>query len=120
MFPLFGLTELANLAVANPNNPNLEAAMGNRTVQYLHLYTPMVKPLQERLPLAVRPYLLTYLLGKGYVSRTSMFEHVWMEVNKERTGNELLEACRPNVPFDALLEVVVTEDDVPFMRCFNH
>ena len=117
VFPLFGLTELANLA---PNNPTLEAAIGNRTVQYLHLYTPMVKALQERVTTGGAAVPSHVPPRKGYVSRRSKFQSVWREVNHERTRHELLEACRPNVPFDARLEVVVTDDDVSFMSCFDH
>ena len=119
-FPLFGLSELGNTTFHFPNNPNLEGAAGNHNVTYAVFYTPMAKAFEDRIPLEARPYLLTYLLGQGYVSRRPKFQQLWKEVETERTRHQLLEACRPNVPFDARLEVVITEDDPSFLASFDH
>jgi hypothetical protein len=83
-------------------------------------YTPLAKSFEEQIPLQVRPYLLTYLLGRSYMSRKAKFRQLWNEVETERVRHELLEACQPNIPFDARLEVVITEDDPSFLASFNH
>ena len=43
----------------------------------------MVKAMEERVPLRVRPHLLMYLLGEGYVSSRDKFRfsEVWQEVD---------------------------------------
>ena len=119
-FPLFGLFELGNTIFYYPDNPNLEGAVGNHNVTYVVFYTPITKPLEELTPLRVRPYLLTYLLGRRYVSTKPKFRDVWNEVETERTRHVLLEACQPTVQLDAWLEVVITEDDPSFLASFNH
>jgi hypothetical protein len=81
-FPLFGLSELGNVVSHNPRNPNLESAISGARVPYIQLYTSMVKAMVERVPLQVRPNLLTYLLREGYVrSRPKKFGEVWREVD---------------------------------------
>ena len=87
---------------------------------YIQLYSSMVKAMEQRVPLQVRPHLLTYLLGEGYVSSKDKFQWVWREVDSNRTKHELMEACHPTIPFDARLEMVVTEDDAAFLASINH
>lgn len=118
-FPLFGLFELGN-TIYYPNNPNLEGAVGNHSVTYVVFYTPITKPLEELSPLQVWPYLLTYLLGRRYVSTKPKFQDLWNKVETDRTRHGLLEACQPTVPLDAWLEVVITKDDPSFLVSFNH
>ena len=119
-YPLFGLSELGNTVVAHPINPNLSAAVGNHSMPYMQMYTPMVKPMQERVPFSVRPHLLCYLLGERYVRTRPKFSRVWDEVETERTRLELLEACRPNCPMEARLEVVLTGEGPSILSSFDH
>ena len=76
MYPLFGLSELGNMSVSLPVNAGLEAAVGGY-MTYLQLYTPTIKAMEKRVPLAMRPNLLVYLLGCRHVSRRSKFKKVW-------------------------------------------
>ena len=71
------------------------------------------------MPLADRPHLLTYLLGKECVSRRSKFGKVWTEVDTETCRSELIELANPNVPIEARFEAVLTGDDPSFLS-FNH
>lgn len=119
-FPLFGLTELANVYVPSPRNPFVEAATGGHKVTFLQHYTPMVKAMENEPSLRVRPHLLTYLLGAKYVSKRAKFKQVWDEVNTQRTLHELLELMHPTVPFDARMEVVITDNNVSFLSSFCH
>lgn len=81
----------------------------------------MVKAMEERVPLRVRPHLLTYLLGEEYVSsRDKKFGGVWQEVDSQRTKLELLEVCHPTVPHAARCEIVLTEDDPSFLGSILH
>ena len=83
----------------------------------------MVKAMEERVPLRVRPHLLTYLLGDSeeYVSsRDKKFGEVWQEVDSQRTKLELLEVCHPTVPYAARCEIVLTEDDPSFLGSILH
>ena len=69
-----------------PTNHALEEALGEeRFIAYMQCYTPTVKAMEDRVPLAIRPNLLTYLLGEGYVSKNAKFKRVWDEVRTERT-----------------------------------
>ena len=86
----------------------------------MQLYTPTIKAMEERVPLAMRPNLLTYLLGRGYVSKSPKFEKVWREVDTQRTKHELLEVLQPSLPAEARLEVVLTENDPSFLSDFSH
>ena len=58
-FPLFGLSELANVYVPRPINPTIEAPIGGHFIMFLQ--SPMVKAMEEQVPLSVRPPLLMYL-----------------------------------------------------------
>lgn len=89
-YPVFGLSEIGNVTVGCLINPSLEAVCGHNIV-YVQHYTPTVKAMQDRVPLATRPHLLTYLLGKRYVSTHSKFKGLCTEVERERTRRELLE-----------------------------
>ena len=80
----------------------------------------MVKAMEERVPLRVRPHLLTYLLGEGYVSSRDKFGEVWQEVDLQRTKLELLEVCHPTVPYAARCELVLTDDDPSFLGSILH
>ena len=70
IFPLFGLTELANVHVHNPRSSVIEAATDGR-ITFLQHYTPMVKSMHQGhnaasdMLLMARPHLLThpFLLG---------------------------------------------------------
>ena len=70
---LFGLSELGSVFATNPRNSNLEEAGSGHNVTYVQLYTSMVKAMEQRVPLNVRPHLLTYLLGEGCVSSRDKF-----------------------------------------------
>ena len=87
---------------------------------YLQHYTPTIKPMQDRVPLAPRPHLLTFLLGSEYVRQRPKFRAVWDEVQSERSRLELLEVCSAHVPMEARLEVVITENDPSFLSSFRH
>ena len=115
--PLFGILELGNIFKSDTQNPDLDAAFGGHNVTYIQLYLSMVKAMEQRVPLQVRPHLLTYLLMEGYVSSKDKFQ--W-EVDSNQTKHEVMEACHPTVPFDARLEMVVTEDDAAFLASINH
>ena len=80
----------------------------------------MVKAMEERVPLRVRPHLLTYLLGEGYVSSRDKFSEVWQEVDWQRTKLELLEVFHPTVPYTARCELVLTDDDPLFLGSILH
>ena len=54
------------------------------------------------------PNLLTYLLGKGFVSGSAKFKGVWDKIHTQLTLYELLEVVHPAVPLDARMELVVT------------
>jgi hypothetical protein len=124
-FPLFGLTELANVHVHTPRSSVVEAATGGR-VTFLQHYTPMVKSMQQGenpvrdMLLMAHPHLLTYLLGTGYVSKRPKFKRIWEEVNTQRTLHEILEAVHPSVPFEARMEVVITDRNLSFLSSFRH
>lgn len=118
--PLFGLSELGSAYAADPTNPDLTEGVDGHRVTYVQLYTSTVKAMESRVPLQGRPHLLTYLLGEGYVSTSRRFREVWQEVDTQRTKLELLEACQPDVPFDARFELVLTEDDPSFLASIRH
>jgi hypothetical protein len=120
MYPLFGLSELGNVTAVMPTQPALQAALGEECVTYAQFYTPTVKGMEERVPLAGHPNLLTYLLGEAYVSTHAKFKRVWDEVRTHRTYFELLEMVHPSVPLDARMEVVVTAADTSFLSSFGH
>ena len=82
--------------VSLPFNNELEAAVGGH-ITFLQTYTPTVKAMEDRVPLDVRPNLLTYLLGRVYVSTKSKFQKVWEEVVTQRTKFEILEVLQPSV-----------------------
>ena len=104
-----------------PTNPALDEALGEeRCITYILFYTPTVKAMEDRVPLAVRPNLLTYLLGEGYMSESAKFKHVWDEVRTEWTFYELLEVVNPEVPIDARMELVITESDTSYLASFGH
>lgn len=122
---MFGLTELANVHVHSPRSSVVEAATGGR-VTFLQHYTPMVKSLHQGdntvsdMLLMARPHLLTYLLGAGYVSKRAKFKHVWDEVSTQQTLHEICEAVHPSVPFEARMEVVITDRTLSFLSSFRH
>ena len=103
-----------------PRPPALQAALGEECATYIQFYTPIVKAMEERVPLAGHPNLLTYLLGEAYVSTHTKFKCVWDEVRTFRTYFELLEAVHPSVPLDARMEMVVTAADTSFLESFGH
>ena len=103
----------------DPRNPSLQAAVGARDLPYVQFYTPLVKAMEEQVPLASKPNL-TYLLGEGYVSGSHKFRSMWQEVDTQRTKHELLEAVHPTVPMEARLEVVLTDEDPGFLTSFRH
>ena len=80
----------------------------------------MVKVMKQRVPLHVRPHLLTYLLGEGYVSSRDKFGEVWQEVDSQRTKLELLEVCHLTVPYAARVEIILTDDDPSFLSFILH
>ena len=67
-----------------------------------------------------RPYLLTYLLGKAYVSSSQSFRQVWDEVRTKRTLLTLLEMIPETVPLPARFEVVVTDTDASSLSTARH
>ena len=69
--PLFGLMELGTVFIQKTKKTRLEAAVGGHKVVYAQHYTLTVKALEERVTLAGRPNLLTYLLGTQFVSSMS-------------------------------------------------
>lgn len=111
------LSELGNIFGTNSSNPDL---VDSHYVTYVQLYTSMVKAMEQCVPLHVRPHLLTYLLGEGYISSRNKFREVWQEVDSKRSKLERLEVCHPNVPFDTRFEIVLTEDDRSFLDHIRH
>ena len=120
VLPLFGLSELRNVFARSPKNPNLEHAVSGATLTYVQPYISMVKAMEERVPLHVRPRLLTYLIGEGYVSSRVKFGEVWQEVDSQQAKLELLEVCHPIVPYAARVEIVLTEDNPSFLGPILH
>ena len=118
-FALFGLSELGNVLVENPNNALIQAAVEGH-VTYIQMYIPFVKGMMVKNPLTFCPHLFTYLLGKEYVRVRDKFKKVWAEVNTKRTLHELLELIHPTVPFDARLELVMTGSDASFLSTLDH
>ena len=120
-YPVFGLPELGNEFAHHPNNPDLLSAVGEEVeVVFQQHYTPIVKGLEERVRLAGRPHLLTYILDKEYVSRRPKFARVWSEVETDRCRSELIELANENVRIEARFEVVLTGDDSSFISHFMH
>ncbi len=117
---MFGLSELGNIHARTPRNSDLNLAIGGHNVTFVQMYTSIIKSTDEKEPLMLRPHLLTYLLGREYVSKRPKFLSVWKEVDTQKTKLEILEMCHPNVPFDARFEVVITEDDPQFLADFRH
>ena len=111
---------MGNVKAVMPHHPALQAAIGEECATYIQFYTPTVKAMEERVPLAGHPNLLTYLLGEAYVSTHAKFKRIWDEVRTYRTYFELLEVVHPSVPLDARLEVVVTAADTSFLSSFGH
>ena len=97
------------MCCVDPRNPSLQAVVGARDLPYIQFYTPLVKAMEERVPLASKPNLLTYLLGEGYMSGSHKFRTMWQEVDTQRTKHELLEAVHPTVPMEARPEVVLSD-----------
>ena len=93
LYPLFGLTELSNFTKDSPKVPALDAAFGNShpRLTYCQCYSPFIEGLEKPVPLLGRPNLVTYLLGKAYISQRSCFKEVWGEVSTRRTQRELQE-----------------------------
>ena len=114
------MSELGNITAGMPTHPVLQWAVGDRCVTYAQFYTPTAKAMDERVPLKGHPYLLTYLLGKVYVSTQSKFKHLWDEISTHRTFYELLEVVHPSVPLNARMEIVVTDDDTSFLASHGH
>ena len=94
--------------------------MGNHQVVHLQHYTPTVKSLQEKTPLAAKPHLLTFLLGSTYISRQAKFASTWREVSSGRMVKQLIESNRPEVSLPARFEVVITEEDPSFLDDIDH
>ena len=117
---MFGLSELGNITCKSPRNADLDSAIGDHNVTFMQMYTPIIKSTDEKEPLMLRPHLLTYLLGREYVSKRPKFNSIWKEVDTQRTKLELLEMCHPSVPFDARVEVVITGDSPLFLSDFHH
>ena len=118
-FLLFSRWDIGNLMVKFPVHPVLEEAVGSLArLVYLQLYTPMIKAMEERVPLIAKPHLLTYMLGEDYVKNSPKFKKVWDEVNSGRTRKELIELSRIGEPFEARLKVVVTGRDFSFLPHF--
>lgn len=86
---------------------------------FLQHYTPMVKAMEQKVPLKSKPHLLTYILGTRYVSSTVKMAELWKEVDTERTRLELEEIANPDLQIDARFEVVITEND-SFLSHFDH
>ena len=97
-------------------------AVGNYNIMYLQHYTPTVKSLHDRTPMAMacKLHLLTFLLGLTYIIRRPKFISTWREVSNGRTLKQLIEINRPDVSLPARFEVVITEDSPSFLRAFNH
>ena len=111
--------------VHNPRSSVIGAATGSR-ITFLQHYTPMVKSMNnwneaisDRL-LIGRPHLLTYLLGAGYVCKRPKFKHIWEEVHTQQTLHQIIEAVHPSVPFEARMEVVITDVNLSFLSSFRH
>ena len=122
VYPLFGLTELGNFTNDSPKVPALDAAFGNShpQVTYCQACSPFIKGLEKRVPLLGRPNLVTYLLGKAYVSQRSCFKEVWGEVSTRRTQQELREMVSATAPLPARLELVATDVNTSFLASFRH
>lgn len=91
-YPLISLWELGNL-IKNPVQPVLEDAIGPQgRLDYVQLYTPFFKGMDECVPLISRPHLLTFMLGEQYVQTNRKFKEVWDEVRTQRTRKELMES----------------------------
>ena len=76
---------------------NLQEITTDINISYLQAYTSTVKVTEDREPLQVKPHLLTYLFGEGYVSGREKFGQVWQEVDTKRTRLKLVEIFRPTV-----------------------
>ena len=87
---------------------------------FLQHYTPMVKAMEQKVPLKSKPHLLTYILGTRYVSSTVKMAELWKEVDTERTRLELEEIANPDLQIDARFEVVITENYSSFLSHFDH
>ena len=84
-FLLFSLWEIGNLMVKFPVHPVLEEAVGpSARLVYLQLYTPIIKVMEECVPLTAKPHLLTYMLGEDYINNSPKFKKVWDEEEADR------------------------------------
>ena len=123
MYPLFGLTELGGFTTPSPKVPALIAAFAGNSaphLTYCQCYCPFIKGMENRVPLLGRPNLVTYLLGKQYVSQRSCFKEMWEEVSTRRTQQELREMISPTAPLPARLEIVVRSTSTSFLESFGH
>ena len=64
--------------------------------------------------------MLMYLLGTGYISKRVKFKHVWEDVSTQRTLHEIIEAVHPLIPFEARMEVVITDRTLSILYSFRH
>ena len=83
-FPLLGLSGVGNITYTFPCADNFMQTINcwdrgaihfTYTQLYTQVYTPLTKALDSS-PFSQRPFLLTLLLGKAFVSRTMDLSHV--------------------------------------------
>ena len=80
-FPLLSLSEVGNTTCTFPCADNFMQAINCRDRSAIHFtyaqaYTPLTKALENSSPFSQRPFPLTLLLGKAFVSRTMDLSHV--------------------------------------------
>lgn len=109
-YPLFGLTEIGNYRVRNPQNGVIEMAIDDPevAVTYLQQYTPLNKPLTTQGLWKDHPFLLSYLLNLDFIQSNARFGEIWAEVDNMRDFQSLREAASNCLyPAVARLEFVV-------------
>ena len=89
-FLLFGLSEIGNITLHFPNNPNLEGAVGNHNMTYVVVF-----------PLPICSPLLNFPAMSRVLSRSSMHCYVqpWMVVSRDDTLGTVLFLCETLLSF---------------------
>ena len=96
--------------LANPRNPGLEALAGKEIMHIKH-YTPIVKEMVLVQLLLTKPHLLTLLLGELYVSK---------EVSTGMTAKELVMVHPLDVPLEARVKLVMTDNPSHHLSQYRH
>lgn len=116
VFHLMGLTELGNIACQFPRAWGISQALQNCwsepssiVLTFAQMYTPSISPVGKYQPFLLHPFLLSFILGRQYVSTKPSMKALRESTEQELDYRILMEAVvRQLSNSHARFEVVVT------------